>query len=382
MDTSTASTFVTCMEQWRATITEQPLAQRRVVMVRGELIDRDVNSAGPAQLLLPYRDGPDPGGFATITGWLRSNANTQAEGRPLAELTGRISVQVDGALSLQGADLRIHHQVPGPYQRWRGEQMTRLGLGEGRPGYPNLPHVQQEITQLLDASRSKQVIWLGRCGRAYKDAITTERGTRDEQIAALLTPVNLPMQGQQAKQKIIDYLATVRDDVALIVVARGGGDEGDLSLFEDAEVLEALRACPAKTLAAVGHANDDLLINRIANWKVNVPKSIHGVLSPHAHGRSTIRQDRRATDQERASRATAQERASRLANQLTDCKEARRIADLEKRKLKKLLDQSEQERRSQTATAVAAEMRHLDQLANAARRRITSSYSGSSQSRV
>lgn len=252
--------------------------------------------------------------------------------------------------------------------------MTRLGLGEGRPGYPNLPHVQQEITQLLDASRSKQVIWLGRCGRAYKDAITTERGTRDEQMAALLTPVNLPMQGQQAKQKIIDYLATVRDDVALIVVARGGGDEGDLSLFEDAEVLEALRACPAKTLAAVGHANDDLLINRIANWKVNVPKSIHGVLSPHAHGRSTIRQDRRATDQERASRATAQERASRLANQLTDCKEARRIADLEKRKLKKLLAQSEQERRSQTATAAAAEMGHLDQLANAARRRITSSY--------
>ncbi len=62
-----------------------------------------------------------------------------------------------------------------------------------------------------------------------------------------------------------------RDDVEVVVVARGGGDPASLLPFSDEEVCRAMAAMPMAVVTAIGHERDRPLCDEISDLACNTP---------------------------------------------------------------------------------------------------------------
>lgn len=67
--------------------------------------------------------------------------------------------------------------------------------------------------------------------------------------------------------------AAARREVGLVVLARGGGDAGDLSVFSSAEVVRAVAEAAARVpvIVGVGHASDWTLSDEVASRSATTP---------------------------------------------------------------------------------------------------------------
>jgi len=80
------------------------------------------------------------------------------------------------------------------------------------------------------------------------------------------------MQGEDAPESIRASLeALVAAGCDVIVCARGGGSEEDLSTFDDEAVVRAIKDCPVPVVSAVGHESDTTLADLVADKRAKTP---------------------------------------------------------------------------------------------------------------
>lgn len=89
------------------------------------------------------------------------------------------------------------------------------------------------------------------------------------------------VQGEGAVPSVVRALKRAGQSKAeVIVVARGGGSVEDLWAFNEADVAEAVFACPVPVVSAIGHEIDTVLIDFIADKRAPTPSAAMELLLP------------------------------------------------------------------------------------------------------
>lgn len=133
---------------------------------------------------------------------------------------------------------------------------------------------------LFDESRKKPLPLLPQkigvvtspTGAAIRDIINVLT-RRFPNLGILLAPV--PVQGEGAAEKIaaaIEYLNT-RDDIAVLIVGRGGGSIEDLWAFNEEIVARAIASSRIPVISAVGHEIDFTISDLVADVRAPTPSA-------------------------------------------------------------------------------------------------------------
>ena len=89
------------------------------------------------------------------------------------------------------------------------------------------------------------------------------------------------MQGTEAPASICAAIATlVASGCGIVVCARGGGSEDDLSAFDDGRVVDAVLSCPVPTVVAVGHESDTSVADLVCDHRSKTPTAAMEHLLP------------------------------------------------------------------------------------------------------
>ncbi|WNM27988.1 exodeoxyribonuclease VII large subunit [Demequina capsici] len=81
------------------------------------------------------------------------------------------------------------------------------------------------------------------------------------------------VQGPRAVPEVVAAMRELdaRDDVDVIVVARGGGALEDLLAFSDEAMVRAAAAVVTPLVSAIGHEKDSPLLDLVADWRASTP---------------------------------------------------------------------------------------------------------------
>ena len=84
---------------------------------------------------------------------------------------------------------------------------------------------------------------------------------------------NTAVQGHDAARQVIEAIAQLdkADDVDVIVIARGGGALEDLLPFSDEGLIRAVAACTTPVVSAIGHEEDQPLLDLVADLRASTP---------------------------------------------------------------------------------------------------------------
>ncbi len=99
-------------------------------------------------------------------------------------------------------------------------------------------------------------------------------------LQVILSPA--PVQGDDAPPKIVAALEALyqRDDIDLIIVARGGGSIEDLWCFNDERVARKIAASPVPVVSGVGHEIDFTIAAFVANVRAPTPSAAAELVTP------------------------------------------------------------------------------------------------------
>jgi exodeoxyribonuclease VII large subunit len=83
----------------------------------------------------------------------------------------------------------------------------------------------------------------------------------------------VPVQGTYAVAEVTDALHRLDADrdVEVIVIARGGGSVEDLLPFSDETLIRAVAACQTPVVSAIGHEQDNPLLDLVADVRASTP---------------------------------------------------------------------------------------------------------------
>jgi exodeoxyribonuclease VII large subunit len=221
--------------------------------------------------------------------------------------------------------------------RLRALSLERFGLGEHLAA---LERLKQKLAGegLFAAERKRPLPFLprriglvtGNDAAAKRDVLTT--------ITARFPAANVLVgetyvQGPRAPGAIIETLrALCREDVDVIVLARGGGSFEDLLPFSDERLVRAVAACPVPVVTAVGHEQDTPLCDLAADARASTPSMAARLVVPDLaellqrldRGRAGLeRGARRALERERRRLDRAHERLDRAPRLLLERGRAR-----------------------------------------------------------
>jgi exodeoxyribonuclease VII large subunit len=87
---------------------------------------------------------------------------------------------------------------------------------------------------------------------------------------------DVAVQGVEAKRELVRaiQLLSKRTDLDAVLLFRGGGSAGDLSVFNDYDVARAICQCPIPVVSAIGHEEDQSSAQDVSNIAFGVPKDI------------------------------------------------------------------------------------------------------------
>ncbi len=93
------------------------------------------------------------------------------------------------------------------------------------------------------------------------------------------------VQGEQAPRELVAALGrlnryALRAHLDLIVVARGGGSEGELSCFNDEAVVRAAFGSRVPIVSAIGHETDFTLLDFVADLRAPTPSAAAELIVP------------------------------------------------------------------------------------------------------
>jgi len=200
--------------------------------------------------------------------------------------------------------------------RLRALSLERFGLGEHLAA---LERLKQKLAAegLFAAERKRPLPFIprrvglitGNDAAAKRDVLAT--------ITARFRPVNVLVgetyvQGPRAAGAIIETLrALCREDVDVIVLARGGGSFEDLLPFSDERLVRAVAACPVPVVSAVGHEQDTPLCDLAADARASTPSMAARLVVPDL-AEVLQRLDRARAGLERGARRTLERERRRL----------------------------------------------------------------------
>src|SRR5690606_33847600 len=97
--------------------------------------------------------------------------------------------------------------------------------------------------------------------------------------------VPTPVQGAAATESIVAALetASARDDVEVIILARGGGSIEDLWCFNDERVARAIRRSRVPVVSGVGHEIDFTIADFAADVRAPTPSAAAELVVPDRH---------------------------------------------------------------------------------------------------
>jgi exodeoxyribonuclease VII large subunit len=135
-------------------------------------------------------------------------------------------------------------------------QMAAEGLTQVKQPLPFLPNCIGLIT--------------GKDSDAEKDVLQNARLRWPE---VNFKVVNTLVQGEKAAPQIIAAIKQLDADpeVDVIIVARGGGAFGDLLVFSDEGVVRAAAATTKPIVSAIGHENDNPVLDDVADLRASTP---------------------------------------------------------------------------------------------------------------
>ena len=92
------------------------------------------------------------------------------------------------------------------------------------------------------------------------------------------------VQGLKAKEQLCEMLqvAANRNEVDVLIVARGGGSLEDLQAFNEETVARAISKCPLPVVTGIGHETDITISDLVADQRAATPTAAAELVSPVA----------------------------------------------------------------------------------------------------
>ncbi len=120
---------------------------------------------------------------------------------------------------------------------------------------------------------------------ALRDVLTA-LGRRAPYLSVIVYPV--PVQGADAGARISAMLATasLRAEVEVLLLVRGGGSIEDLWAFNEEAVARAIRACAIPVIVGVGHESDFTIADFAADVRAATPTAAAELVAPEFRGLS------------------------------------------------------------------------------------------------
>ena len=116
-------------------------------------------------------------------------------------------------------------------------------------------------------------------GAAIRD-ITKIINRRSFGMEILILPISV--QGDTAKESIISALKmtnTIEENIDVVVLARGGGSNEDLWIFNDPDIAKALFEVKFPTISAIGHETDTMLCDLVADKRAETPSAAAEIIT-------------------------------------------------------------------------------------------------------
>ncbi|HVY07871.1 MAG TPA: exodeoxyribonuclease VII large subunit [Burkholderiales bacterium] len=167
------------------------------------------------------------------------------------------------------------------------ETVRRAGLGALFEAFERLKR-KLEAEGLFDASRHRPVPAFPRAigivtspkAAALRDVLAT-LARRMPGIPVVLYPA--PVQGEGAAEKIALAIraASVRAEVDVLLVCRGGGSVEDLWSFNEEIVARAIADAPMPVVTGVGHETDFTIADFVADARAPTPTAAAELVSPN-----------------------------------------------------------------------------------------------------
>jgi exodeoxyribonuclease VII large subunit len=204
------------------------------------------------------------------------------------------------------------------------ESMRTLGAGSLYEQFLRLK-AKLEGEGLFDPSKKRALPAFARrvgivtslAGAALHDMLTT-LARRAPQVQVIVYPSLV--QGGEAPAALLSALnaAAQRDEVNVLIVARGGGSIEDLWAFNDEHVVRAVAAMPMAVVSGVGHETDVTLCDFAADLRAATPTAAAELVAPEREAllqalAQTSRQMQRSVTRRMEAQA---QRLDRLALQL------------------------------------------------------------------
>ena len=102
---------------------------------------------------------------------------------------------------------------------------------------------------------------------------------RNKCIEIIIYPTQV--QGQASIENIINAveIANIRNEVDVIIIARGGGSIEDLWAFNDENVVRSIATSSIATISAIGHETDFTLTDFVADLRAPTPTAAAEIVS-------------------------------------------------------------------------------------------------------
>lgn len=97
----------------------------------------------------------------------------------------------------------------------------------------------------------------------------------------LLSPAIV--QGDRAPESIVQAIQRIERDgrAEVLIIARGGGSQDDLSCFNDEQVVRAIVQCSIPIVTGIGHQRDETLADLAADYCAHTPTAAAEYVIPH-----------------------------------------------------------------------------------------------------